>query len=108
MYEKFHWTAPSGDVITLPYLDKLKAGLLRRVRKLDGADAMFTILEEISDEETLAKIDDLENADLNKLAEAWQEAESMGESSGSSTSSTSTEGPSSTTSAPGSLASPGA
>lgn len=86
MTEKFHWTSPGGVEITLPHMARLKAGVLRRVRKLDPIDAMFTIIEEIADDETLAKVDDLEAPELNELAQAWQEASaSLGESGPSST-----------------------
>ena len=101
--EQFHWTAPSGAEIVLPYMDKIKTGVIRKARKLDDTDAMFTIIESVADEATLAAIDDLDTSELNDLAEAWQKGSPLGESSGSSTSSTAnTEGPSSTTSAPAS------
>lgn len=99
MYEKFHWTAPSGAEIVVPYMDKIKVGVIRKARNLDETDAVFTIIESVADEATLALIDDLDSSELNDFAEAWQKAEPLGESSGSSTSSTNIEGPSSTTSA---------
>ena len=74
MQEKFHWTAPTGAEIVLPHMNKIKGGLLRRFRKLDPVDFMFSILEEVSDKDTLAKVDELEMADMNSLFEAWQEA----------------------------------
>ena len=83
--EKFHWTTPAGADIALPYMSRLPVGLLRRVRKLEEMDGMFTILEEICDAETLAKVDGLEVKDLESLATAWQTATaSLGESGGSS------------------------
>lgn len=86
MQEKFHWTAPGGDEIVLPHMNKIKGGLLRKHRKLEPVDFMFTILEDIADDETLAKVDDLENDDLNKLFADWQQAGAdLGKSSGSST-----------------------
>lgn len=84
--EHFHWTSPSGVEITLPHMARLKAGLLRRVRRLDPVDASFTMLEEVADEANMAKIDDLQIEDLNALATAWQEASAnLGESGPSST-----------------------
>ncbi len=84
--EKFHWTSPAGVEITLPHMAKLKAGLLRKVRRMDPVDASFTMLEEVADDATMAKIDDLDVGDLNDLASAWQEASAnLGESGGSST-----------------------
>ena len=83
--EKFHWTSPSGTQITLPRMDQVSAGILRRHRKENEIDFMFSLLEETSDTETLAKLDALSFADLNALSEKWQGTISVGESSGSST-----------------------
>jgi hypothetical protein len=107
MPEPFNWTAPDGGTITLPKMKHIKAGVLRRYRKLDGIDMVFSILEEVADAATLAKIDDLDTDGLEALAEAWQGDVGVGESSGSSTSSTSTGEPSNTTSAPASPVSQG-
>lgn len=85
MTEKFHWTAPDGTEIVLPHVGKIKSGVLRRIRKADPVDQVFTLVEAVADEETLAKIDDLDSADLNSLFEEWQKAgASVGESSRSS------------------------
>lgn len=105
MHEKFHWTTPSGAEIVLPRIDQIKTGVIRKVRNLSETDQMFTLLEEIADEATLALIDDLTGSELEAMAEAWQKEVPVGESSGSSTSSTPTGEPSSTTSAPASPAS---
>lgn len=85
MLEKFHWTSSDGVEIVLPRMDNIKAGIIRRHRKEEGVDFLFSLLEEISDEEMLAKLDDLDTADLNALAEKWQAGATPGESSGSST-----------------------
>lgn len=83
--EQFHWTTPNGETITLPHMGKIKAGVLRKIRNAEPVDAMFTLLESVADDATLAKVDDLDSADLNALFEAWQEATaSTGESGGSS------------------------
>ena len=82
--EKFHWTTPSGGEIVLPRFDKIKAGIIRRHRKEESVDFIFSVLEEVGDEATLSKVDDLDSADLNTLVEKWQESASLGESSGSS------------------------
>jgi hypothetical protein len=103
MHEKFHWTAPNGTEIVVPYMDKIKVGVIRKARHLDDTDAVFTIIEAVCDEATLAAVDDLDSSELNDFAEAWQKAERLGESSGSSTSSTASTGePSTTTSEPAS------
>lgn len=85
MTEKFHWTSPDGVEITLPRLDQIKAGVLRRNRTKDPVDMLFSILEDVGDDETLAKVDDLSMPALNSLMEKWQAEVSLGESSGSST-----------------------
>mgnify|MGYP003083132163 FL=1 len=60
--EKFHFTSETGVKITLPWPDKaLKAGFYRKLRKqkLSEEDKVWEILEKLSDEETLEKIDEL-------------------------------------------------
>ena len=81
MTEHFHWTAPNGDEITLPRFDRIKTGVIRRHRKEEPVDFIFSVLEEVGDEATLAKVDDLDQADLNRLVEAWQESATRGDSS---------------------------
>lgn len=83
--EKFHWTSPSGVEIVLPHMGKIKAGIIRRHRKEEPVDFIFSVLEETADTETLAKVDDLDQTDLNTLVEKWQAGASVGESAGSST-----------------------
>lgn len=85
MQERFHWTSPSGVEIVLPHMSKIKAGIIRRHRKEEGVDFIFSVLEETADEAMLAKVDELDTADLNVLVEKWQESVAPGESSGSST-----------------------
>jgi hypothetical protein len=84
-FEKFHWTSPEGVEISLPRMDKIKAGIIRRHRKEEPTDFIFSVLEETADAETLAKVDDLDTTDLNTLVEKWQAGASVGESAGSST-----------------------
>lgn len=84
--EQFHWTSPQGVEIVLPHVKQLKGGLLRKYRKLDEIDMMFSILEDILNEDMLARLDDLDQGDLDDLFGAWQKASvSVGKSSGSST-----------------------
>lgn len=82
----FTWTAPDGTVIALPSLRHVKAGVIRRNRRREPVDAMFSIIEELADEATLAAVDDLDSEDLNDLVGQWQaDGGGLGESSGSST-----------------------
>lgn len=84
--EKFHWTSASGSKVTLPRLSQVKAGVIRRHRKSDPVDFIFSILEDVSDEKTLAAVDDLTTDEINDLFDKWQEdGGGVGESSGSST-----------------------
>lgn len=84
--EQFHWTSPAGVEIVLPHLNKIKAGIVRRHRKADVVDFIFSMLEEVADEDMLAKADDLETEEINDLFKAWQGAgASVGESVSSST-----------------------
>lgn len=85
MQEQFHWTSSDGVEIVLPRMSKIKAGIIRRHRKEEPGDFIFSVLEEIADTEMLAKVDDLDTADLNMLVEKWQAEVAPGESSGSST-----------------------
>ena len=84
--EQFHWTSPAGVEIVLPHANRIKGGVLRKYRKLEPVDFMFSILEDIGDDATIAKLDDLEIRDLEVLFNEWQQAAGgLGESSGSST-----------------------
>lgn len=84
--ERFHWTSPSGVEIVLPHMNKIKAGIIRRHRRSESVDFIFSVLEDVADDEMLSRADDLDAGEINDLFEAWQEAAaSVGESSGSST-----------------------
>lgn len=86
MMEQFHWTSPSGVEITLPHMSKMPAGVIRKHRKSDPVDFVFSVLEDVADEAMIAKVDTLSLPEVNALFEAWQEAAaSVGESAGSST-----------------------
>lgn len=82
MLEKFHWTSPSGVEITLPHMNKMPAGVIRKHRKSEPVDFVFSVLEDVSDEATIAEVDKLSLPEVNDLFEAWQgAAASVGESS---------------------------
>lgn len=85
--EKFHFKSKEGVEIVLPRFGNLPAGLFRKVRKLEPADQMFTLLEELLSEEELAVYDELTQEDANRLAADWQSESGapVGKSSGSST-----------------------
>ena len=86
MTEKFHWTSPNGVEITLPDLNTMPSGVLRKHRKAEPIDFVFSVLEDVSNEAMIAEVDKLTMPEVNSLFEAWQEAAaSVGESGGSST-----------------------
>lgn len=81
------FVAVVGDVeVRLPLLNNLKTGLVRKIRKLEAGDQLFTIIESLCGADELAAIDELTQPELAALMEEWQEASgiSMGESSRSS------------------------
>lgn len=59
-----------GETYTLP--STVKAGLLRKVRKLDELDMLFTIIEETADPDAVAAIDDMDTSEFNDVVERWQ------------------------------------
>lgn len=71
-FEKFHFTADDGAEIVLPSMNSLKGGLLRKYRKLDSLDFLYSIIEEVADEDEIAKLDNLERDELNRCFEKWQ------------------------------------
>lgn len=81
--EKFHYATASGAEITLPRMNQIKAGLIRRHRAKEPMDFIFSLLEELDDQENLAKIDDLSTDEFNDLVGKWQSEVTLGESSGS-------------------------
>lgn len=85
MLEKFRWTSPAGVEIVLPHMKSIKSGIIRRHRKEEGVDFIFSVLEELADADTLAKVDELDTGELNTLVEKWQAEVTPGESAGSST-----------------------
>ena len=91
--EKFHFTAESGDKITLPWPQSvLTVGYLRKNREVDEEERGWQMLEMAADEKNLAKIDKLKMGEFQKLMIAWQKGDqaagqpSVGESEDSSTS----------------------
>lgn len=69
--EPFNYTTDAGVTITVPSLAKIKAGVIRKTRKLEPGDQMFTIMEAVADEATLAAIDDMDGDELARFTEQW-------------------------------------
>jgi len=67
-----------GNTYTLPKFGSWKSALIRRVRKLDGVDGTYTILEEICKdgsgyESSLEALDDMDMDGFNAVMQAWQD-----------------------------------
>lgn len=68
--------------VRLPSLAYLKPGLVRKIRRLDNIDAMYTLLELTLSEDALAVLDDMDPDQYGAVLEAWREHSgvSLGES----------------------------
>lgn len=53
---------------------KIPFGVSRKIRKLDEADQMFTLLEELLDEETLNALDAQDTEEVGSFVEQWAKA----------------------------------
>lgn len=82
--EKFHYETPDGEIV-LPRMGNVPAGILRRHRREEPVDFVFSLVEEVCDAKTLALLDSLPTSQFNDLFEKWQETGGLGESGGSST-----------------------
>lgn len=69
--EKFHYTY-NGKKITLPKLDQLPFGVMRKIRKEPDEEQFFQMFELAADAKALAIIDQMSMADINDLVTAWQ------------------------------------
>lgn len=65
----FEW---KGEKYALPKFGNWPMGLFRRVRRLDDADATFTILEAVASPEVLAVIDEMTPDEFGKVMSDWQ------------------------------------
>lgn len=63
-----------GKKITLPLMNKIKFGIIRKLRKLDDTEQMFSMIELVADEKTLAVIDDMDQDEIKKFMSEWNEA----------------------------------
>lgn len=58
-----------GEIYTFKSVELMTPGFLRKNRKLDQVDQMFTAFELLCDDETLAVIDEMSKKEFNKLNE---------------------------------------
>jgi hypothetical protein len=68
----YDWTSKAGTTISLPPLDSLTAGTIRRHRQKSDLDFMFSLLEEVMDADSLAALDDLTLTEAEQLFQDWQ------------------------------------
>lgn len=83
--EKFHHTLPDGYELVLPKFENVPMGLIRKTRRLDKVDQVFTLLEELATEQDLEHLDTLARAGFQALMKDWQASSEVtpGESSAS-------------------------
>lgn len=73
-YVKDPYIYKIGDKeIVLPSLSYLKPGLVRKIRRLNDVDRMYTLFEEVLSPEELEILDDLDPEEFRKLQEGWNE-----------------------------------
>lgn len=68
----FTFTTEAGETFTVPDGGDLPVGFARSIRRLPQEDQVFTILERLCDEETLAKIDTMTGREFGEFYKAWQ------------------------------------
>lgn len=68
--DPFVYTIGETEII-LPSLSYLKPGQVRRLRRLNGTDQMYTLLEEVLDADTLAVIDEMDPDEFETMREQW-------------------------------------
>lgn len=85
---EFRYTFKSGDTLVLPpFAGLLTFGLARKLRKLPVEEQIFTLVENVCDDDELAVLDKMDTTEAAAFFEAWQQGAgvSLGESAGSST-----------------------
>ena len=70
---------PVGETeIVLPSLSYLKPGLVRRLRRMNGTDQMYSLFEEVLDEKTLEVIDEMDPDEFEAMREQWHKHSGVG------------------------------
>lgn len=72
--EPFEYTV-GRKKITLPSMTWLKPGLIRKIRKLNGTDRLYTLLEEILGEDSpeMKIVDDMDPDAFADMCKAWND-----------------------------------
>lgn len=68
----FEFKTASGDLVSIRKFSSLPGKAFRKIRKLDVADQMFTILEDYASKEALTILDELPMEEFNEFTRAWQ------------------------------------
>lgn len=82
--QTFQFTTANGT-ITMPLLEFIDFGVGRKLRNLDESEAIYTLVESVADEKSLAVIDRMKAAEVGEFIEAYYKASGvdLGESSAS-------------------------
>ena len=82
----FTHTFDTGETVTLPrFKSVMTFGRVRKMRKLDEAEQMFALMEDVCDDAALAVLDERGIDELEGMFTAWQadSGVSLGESQAS-------------------------
>jgi len=75
--EKFHHTLPDGHELVLPKMENVPLGVIRKTRRLERTDQIFTLLEELLPEADLEHVDKLDRGGFEALMTAWKGASTV-------------------------------
>lgn len=67
----FYWESSDGVSIVIPRMDSFLGGLIRKHRRRDDADFLFSILEEVLGDKGMGPIDSLPMVEVNQLFKDW-------------------------------------
>lgn len=81
--EKFTWDNGDGITLTVPYLENLRMGAVRRAAEIEGVAQVYMLLQECGIDTD--EVDDLTQGEFEEFFETWQNesASDLGESSAS-------------------------
>ncbi|WP_378736063.1 hypothetical protein [Nocardia brasiliensis] len=83
--EKFTYTSTGGKAISLPKMENIPFGIIRKLRKENDTEQFFALIEGVAGAKDLAVIDAMTQAEVRELMSAWQKDSGieLGESSDS-------------------------
>ncbi|WP_433661085.1 hypothetical protein ACQPW1_02075 [Nocardia sp. CA-128927] len=85
MMEKFTFKTSGAKTISLPRMENIPFGLIRKLRKENDTEQFFALIEGVAAAKDLAVIDTMTQAEVHELMNAWQKDSGieLGESSDS-------------------------